>query len=280
MHLKTYLLVCILIVTIRCTQQNATTETSDSTQVKTDTTVAQTAAVAEETPVEEEPVEPDEPPIETSALFEASFDFGRLPITDDPRELSTTKAVEELIAQFNKERYVTIDMSYTHPDPVMPGTVKEEATWYYNAERKLCAANMTYKSERTTEESYYLCTNDELVAKVLDSDFYDEGAGYTSYIRIASTECPTCGVTISNDDGEGNEVAVMDQSDLNTNGNEFFNTHDEMVKTFKGVTELTKQGERYIAFVTLDSNTGVDTIKYSVDPNLVRKFFKKATVKD
>jgi hypothetical protein len=276
MHLKAYLFGSILIIlATSCNQRSAVKEASNTIPPKIDSgSVVQAAVVETELP-QEDP-EPDEPPIETAALTAPQFDFFTQPITDDVREDSMVNALARLIRQFNTEKYVTISMTYTHADPVMPGEVHEEETWYYDADRKLCAYSKKYESARTTENSHYLFSNNELVAMTLDTDFFDEGAGYTNSIRIASTECPRCGVSISNDDGDGYEVSEIDQSSLNTYANDCLRSHDDMLKAFKEIAEVTKQDERFTAFVIVNSNTGIDTIKYSVDPNLAHKFFKKA----
>jgi hypothetical protein len=275
-HLKAYLFGSILIIlATSCNQQSAVKEANNTTPPKIDSGSVVQAAVVETNVPEEDP-EPDEPPIETSALTAPQFDFFTQPITEDVREDSMVNALARLIRQFNTEKYVTISMTYTHADPVMPGEVHEEATWYYDADRKLCAYNKRYESARTTENSHYLFSNNELVAMTLDTDFFDEGAGYTNSVRIASTQCPACGVNISNDDGDGYEVSEIGQSSLSTYESDFLSDHDNMLKTFKEGTELSRQGERFTAFVIVNSNTGIDTIKYSIDPNLVHKFFKKA----
>lgn len=263
----------IVILAISCNQRGSTTETPISAQRQTDSVVVETV-VAEESP------EPDEPPIETSALMASSFDFFRQPITDDAREDSILHALEQIINQFNKEGFVTINMTYTHADPVTPGIVREEGTWYYNADRQLCAASKTYHSDRTSMNSHYLCSDNDLVAMVSDSDFYDEGAGYSNSVRIVTTECPLCGVNLSNDDESGYEVSEIELSSLDKYAVDFFNEHEDLLKTFKEVTQLTKQGDRYIALVTVNSNPGMDTIKYSIDPNLIHKFFKKGLIQN
>ncbi len=100
MHLKSYLLCCIVtILTISCTQQTSTQETSANTQVQPDSAIIETVAVTE-TPVEEESPEPDEPPIETSALAAPQFDFFTQTITGDALEDSTSNALARLIRKF------------------------------------------------------------------------------------------------------------------------------------------------------------------------------------
>jgi hypothetical protein len=277
MYLKTRTFFSILIIlTISCNQQTAVKEVSDNTKVKIDSGSVVQAELIEADAAVEESSEPDEPPIDSSALAAPQFDFFTQTITDDALEDSTSNALARLIRKFNNEKFVTISMTYTHADPVMPGEIHEEATWYYDADRKLCASSKSYKSVRTTETSHYLFSDNELVAMILDSDFFDEGAGYTNSVRIASTQCPACGVNISNDDGDGYEVSEIGQSSLSTYESDFLSDHDNMLKTFKEGTELSRQGERFTAFVIVNSNTGIDTIKYSIDPNLVHKFFKKA----
>jgi hypothetical protein len=49
-----------------------------------------------------------------------------------------------------------------------------------------------------------------------------------------------------------------------------------MLKEFKDATNLTKIGDRYSAFVFVYS----DTIKYSIDHNLVNKFFNKSLIQN
>lgn len=275
MQPKTYLLIFSLIaVTISCGQKTSSTETTaQASQAPIDSTVAEPVAAVtpvEQTPVEEEP-DPVEPPIDAAALVDPMFGFLPGAITDDKDEASTLKALEELSDRFNGLHFVTITSSYTGGDPVTGGIVKEENTWYYNADRELCASSRTYKSDRTTEEAYYLCEKNNLIAMVLDSDFYDEGAGYTTNIRIANSH----GVIISNDDGDGYEVKSASLYEHETG---FFSSHNDMREALNEVTELTKQGDRYLAVVLGESNIGVDTMKYSVDAHLVKKFFRKASV--
>jgi hypothetical protein len=276
MSLKTYLSASVLIIlTISCRQQTVREAPASATS-QNDSSVVPETAVVENAVSDDEPEEPAEPAIESSALEAPEFDFFPGSVTGDPREDSVVSALGGIIREFNNEKFVTIKMTHNYEDMVVGGINKEEATWYYNAERQLCAAANSYKSERTTESSNYLFTNNELAAMTSDSDFYDEGAGYTKSVKIATTACPLCGVTITNDDGDGNELSEIDQYSLSTYSNDLFSRHDEMVKELKEVTELTKQGDRYVALVIRESNSGSDTIKYSVDLNLVHKFFKKA----
>lgn len=260
----------ILILMISCSQRSSTKESPESVQLQIDSVVV----------AEEEPLEPDEPPIETSALIAPAFDFFCLPITDDAREDSIVNALNQIINQFNKEKFVTINMTYTHSDPVTPGIIREEGTWYYNADRQLCASSKTFNSDRTSMKSHYLCSNNDLVAMISDSDFNDEGASYSNSVRIVSTGCSLCRINISNDDGSGYKVSEIDQSSFDKYALDFFNEHEALLKTFKEVTQLTKQGERYTALVTANSNSGVDTIRYSIGPNLIHKFFKKGLIQD
>jgi hypothetical protein len=277
--LPVHLCSCVVaILAIGCSQQATVKEQASNPRAQSDSGVVVETAAAETGVAEEEPEEPTEPAIETSALDAPGFDFFPGSITGDAREDSIVSALSRIIKEFNNEKFVTINMTHRYEDQVVGGTNTDACTWYYNAERQLCAAIKTYKSERTTESSNYLFRNNELVAMTLDTDFYDEGAGYTNYVRIATTACPLCGVTISNDDGDGNELSEI--SSVYTYENDLSGSHEEMIKTLKEVTEITKQGERYMAYVISESNTGPDTIKYSVDANLVRKFFKKVTVRD
>lgn len=279
MHQKIYLFGCVLILAISCNKPGSTKETPVNTQLQADSIVAETVVTGESLEPEESR-EPDEPAIETSSLMVPVFDFHHQPITDDARENSIVNALNQIINQFKEERYVTISMTYTHDDPVTMGVVQEEGTWYYNAERQLCASSKRYKSDRTSMNSHYLCHKNHLVGMTSDMDFYDEGTGYTNSVRIASTGCPRCGINLSSDDESGFELSEIDQSTTDKYAIDFFNEHEDMLETFKDVTQLTKQGERYTALVTVDSNDGVDTIKYSIDPSLIHKFFKKASIQN
>ncbi len=263
-----------------CSQQTAVKEVPSNQTIQSDSGAVVETATTEVAVVEEEPSYPEEPPIEASDLESPEFDFFPGSVTGDAREDSVVSALSRTIREFNNENFVTIRMTHKYEDQVVGGTNTETSTWYYNAERQLCAAVKTYKSERTTESSNYLFSNNELVAMTLDTDFYDEGAGYTNSVKIATTACPLCGIKISNDDGDGDELSEIDEYSVNTYENDLLRVHDDMLKEFKEITELTRQGERYMAFILRESNVGTDTVKYSVDANLVRRFFRKAVVRD
>ena len=74
-------------------------------------------------------------------------------LSEDKREDLLVKALDQLIDQFNQEKFATIKMRYTHDDAVTMGTVMEDETWYYNASRQLCAFRSEYKSDRMSMSS-------------------------------------------------------------------------------------------------------------------------------
>jgi hypothetical protein len=281
MNLKIHLLFITSVITISCSQPKSKTETPDSTQLQTDTIILETLNSIE-IPEVEEVDEPDEPPLDESALTVPGFSFYSLIISEDEREKSITETLSQTVSQFSEEKFVTLEVTYVRGDPVMMGTTRESKIWYYNANRQLRGASSEYKSIRTTENRLYWFSDEELVAMILDSDFYDEGAGYSTNVRIASSSCPLCGLKVTNDDGDGDEVSEVDQYEFNKYADDFFTEHNDLLKTFKDVTNLTRQGERYTSIVTMDSNTGSepDTIKYSIDPNLVHTFFKNSLIQN
>jgi hypothetical protein len=180
----------------------------------------------------------------------------------------------QLVEQYKEEKYATIRMSYTHDDAVGMGKINEDETWYYNANRQLRAFSSTFKSERTSMSSFYICSDGELLAVSSDNDFQDEGPRAYTSVRIVSSLCPLCGLTLSKEEEEDvqeYQAYPIDQSSFDQYATDFFTKHEDMLNTFKQVTNLTEMGERYSALVLVYS----DTIKYSVDPNLVNEFFKK-----
>ncbi len=275
MKIENYLLLVVLIIFNSCNQPNTKGETADSAQLE----VGSVASKDETTQVDE-PVKPDEPPIDASSLAAPEFDYYSQTISTDKRESNMINKLAQLVKQFKDEKYATITMSYTHDDAVVMGKVKENETWYYNANRQLCAHTSEYKSERTTETRLYLCRNGEVMALSSDNEFQDEGPRAFTNVKIVSSECPQCGLNISSEDNadEGNnfQVTELDQSDLGEYSNDFFSKHNDILKDFKDVSSLTKIGDRYSALVFVNS----DTVKYSIDPNLVNKFFKKGLIQN
>jgi hypothetical protein len=274
MKTENYLLLVILLVFTRCGQPSTKGETADSTQPPTDTTVSKALNPIEAVQVDE-PVKLDEPPTDSVALASPEFSFYAQTLSSDKRETKLVNKLAQLVEQFRKEKFVAIRMSYVHDDAVGYGKERHNEVWYYNVNGQLCAFSSTYKTERTTRSELYLCREGELLVLSSDNEFQDEGpTAYTS-VRIVSSLCPQCGLTLSKEeDGEVQEyqVTVIDQSDLDKYSTDFFNKHEDMLKGFKDATNLTKFGDRYSMFVFVDS----DTIKYSIDPNLVNKFFNKS----
>ncbi len=275
MKIENGLLLAILIIFNSCNQPSTKGEMANSTQKPTDTTVSRVLNPIETVEVDES-VEPDEPPIDSIALASPEFSFYAQTISSDKREIKLVSMLAKLVEEFRKEKFVTTKMSYVHDDAVGYGKERHNEVWYYNVNGQLCAFSSTYKTERTTRSELYLCREGELLALSSDNEFQDEGpTAYTS-VRIVSSLCPQCGLTLSKEeDGDSQEYqfTVIDQSDLDKYSNYFFNKHEDMLKGFKDATNLTKIGDRYSAFVFVYS----DTIKYSIDFGLANKFFKKGS---
>lgn len=278
MKTKKYILLVILIAFTSCNQPSTKGEAADSTQLPTDTVVSKMLNPVETVPVDE-PVEPDEPPIDSVALVSPELSFYAQTISSDKSEIKLVSMLAKLVEQFRKEKFVTTKMWYVHDDAVGYGKERHNEVWYYNVNGQLCAFSSTYKTERTTRSELYLCREGELLALSSDNEFQDEGpTAYTS-VRIVSSLCPQCGLTLSKEeDGEVQEyqATVIDQSDLDKYSSDFFNKHEDMLKEFKDATNLTKIGDRYSALVFVYS----DTIKYSIDPNLVNKFFNESLIQN
>ncbi len=272
--MKIHLLLIILLVAVSCNQhKNSTVETIDSTQVPIDTVTSKAQDSGESVQIEEQ-AGPDEPPINSSALTAPEFIFSAQTISSDTRETKIVSKLAQLVEQYKEEKYATIKMSYTYDDAVGMGKVNEDETWYYNANRELCAFSSTYNTARTTMSSFYICSDGELLAASSDNEFQDEGPRSFTSVRIVSSLCPLCGLTLSKEEEEDSQeyqAEVIDQSSLDKYTTDFFTKHDDMLKNFGEVANLTKMGERYSAFIFVYS----DTIKYSVDPNLVNEFFTK-----
>jgi hypothetical protein len=248
----------------------------DTTQIQTDTTASSVLNPIEiEIEQVDEPVEPDEPPIDLVILESPEFSFFAQTLSSDKRETKLVIKLNQLLEQFRAAKFVAIRMWYVRDDAVGMGKERQDETWYYNANRQLCAFSGTYKTERTTRSELYLCKEGELLALTSDNEFQDEGPHAYTSVRIVSSLCPQCGLTLSKEE-EGEikeyESTVIEQSDLDKYSNDFFSKHEEMLKGFKEVTTLTKIGDRYSAFVFVNS----DTIKYSIDSNLINKFFKNS----
>ncbi|MEO7989392.1 MAG: hypothetical protein ABI663_07620 [Chryseolinea sp.] len=270
--MKIHLLLIIPLVAVSCNQHNNSTgETADSTQVPIDTVVSKTQDSVE--PVHVDEAGPDEPSINSSALTAPEFNFDPRTISTDNRENKIVDKLAQLVEQYKEEKYATIRMSYTHDDAVGMGKINEDETWYYNANRQLCAFSSTFTSARTSRSSFYICSDGELLAVNSDNDFQDEGPRAYTSVRIVSSLCPLCGLTLSKEEEEPQEYQAypIDQSSLDQYATDLFTKHEDMLNNFKEVTNLTEMGERYNALVLVYS----DTIKYSVDPNLVDEFFKK-----
>lgn len=275
--MKTSLLFITVIIVASCAKPNSKTDTVDSTQLSADTTVSKTVNPIETGQVDK-PAAPDEPPID-SALVSPEFDFYAQTLSSDKRETKLVNKLSQLVEQFTKEKFVTTRMSYVHDDAVGYGKERQEEIWYYNANRQLCAFTSNYKTERTTRSELYLFREDNLLALSSDNEFQDEGPRAYSSVRIVSSLCPQCGLTLSKEEeSESQEYKadVVDQSDLDKYSSDLFTKHEDMLKEFKEATNLTKIGDRYRMFVFVNS----DTIKYSIDPNLVNKFFKKSLIQN
>jgi hypothetical protein len=280
MKTKNYLFLVILLIFTRCNQPSTKGETADSTQHSTDTTVSNVLNPIE-TVQTDKPVELDESPIDSVTLASPEFDFYAQTLSSDKREAKLVNKLAQLVEQFKSEKYVAIEKSYSFVDSyaIFGGKAREDEIWYYNFNRQLCAFSSTYKSERTTRSEFYLCREGEILALSSDNEFQDEGPRAYTSVRIVSSLCPQCGLTLSKEEeGEVQEyqATVLEQSDLDKYSSDFFNKHEDMLKDFKGATNLTKIGDRYSAFVFVDS----DTIKYSIDPNLVKKFFNKSLIQN
>lgn len=271
MEIKNYLLPIILVLFISCNQPSTKGEVNDSNQMP-----SYTVASKVETAQVNEPIEADEPAIDSLALVAPEFSFYAQTLSVDNREAKIVHKLAQQIELFNEERYAIIKMSYTHADAVMMGNVVENETWYYNANRQLCAFSSTYKSERTSMTSLYLCKDGALLDVISDSEFQDEGPRAYTSVRIVSSLCPLCGLNLSKEEENDNpdyQISVLDESEVDKYSRDFFTKHEDMLKGFGGIINVIKDGERYSAFVFVNS----DTIKYSVDPNLVNKFFKKGS---
>ncbi len=272
--MKIYLLLIIPIVAASCNQHNnSTVETADSIQVPIDTVISMAQDSVETVQVVDQ-AGVDESPMNSSTLTSPEFIFSPQTISSDNRETKIVSKLAQLVEQYKEEKYATIKMSYTHDDAVGMGKVNEDEIWYYNANRQLCAFSSTYNTARTTMSSIYICSDRELLAASSDNEFQDEGPRAYTSVRIASSLCPICGLTLSKEEEEEPQeyqAYPIDQSSLDQYSTDFFTKHEDMLNSFREITNLTKMGERYSALVLVYS----DTIKYSVDPNLVDEFFKK-----
>ena len=271
MKTEGYLLLVIIIVLTNCSQPSSKEEVSDTAQIQTDTGVKVLDSI--ETNQIVESVASNEPPIEPSALAAPAFSFYAQTLSTDKRETEMVNKLSQLIQQSGKEKFVTMERSYIYDDPVVMGKINEIETWYYNANRELSAFSSTYKSERTTMSSLYLCGEGKVLALSSDNEFQDEGPRAYTSIRIVSSLCPHCGLNLSleeESEQEGYQVTELGQSDLDQFSNDFFNKHNDMLKIFGEINTITKMEDRFSAFVLVNS----DTIKYSIDANLITKFFK------
>jgi hypothetical protein len=275
--MSTHSLYVILVVAISCTQPNSKTETVDSTRLSTTKDVSETFT-SDGAIKPDEQVKPNEPAIEASGLAAPDTPFSATTVSSDKEEAQIVNDFFPLTEQFNNGKYVTIKMSLTSiVDDVMGGTKQTNEIWYYDAERKLCGFSSTYTSSLTTRSEFYLCKDENLVALSSDNDYQDEGPRAYTSVRIVSSRCPRCGLVLSKEeDGDIQEYQadVIDQSSLDKYSNDFFDKHNAMLENFQSVPRVTKNGERYSAFVLADQ----DTIKYSIDAGLVNKFFKKAVI--
>ena len=270
MRLKLYYILIMAGLLFGCSQPKSSTETADSTLFPVDTVKTEAINSSETSPQVEIPEE-IEPPIDTAALALHSFGIYPSTVTDDKREIRAVNSLTALIKQFENEKYVIISMSYSHPDPVVMGTIKEAETWYFNGERKLCALTSEFKSERTTMSTIHLLENDNLLGFYSSSDFQDEGASASNSTALVSSLCPRCGVGLSNDDGSGYVVSVLDDSDVSKYGNEVLTRYEEMRKNLKGAPQGLPNGKDVSVYVGVDS----DTINYALDSSLVHKFLRK-----
>jgi hypothetical protein len=266
----------IITMMMSCSSPKTNTENIDSTKTNIDS--AKIEAQMPEEIVEEAEPELIEPPIDSIALASPQFDFYPSTNTSDEKEEKLVTALAKVMDEYNAEKYVTIKMSYTHPDPVVDGKIHEEETWYYNAERQLRGYTLKYKSERATQSKIYLFNENDLLAVHSDYSFSDEGSGFTENVKaVDSPLCPNCGLSISTGDETGETtITVVSISDYYT---DFFSSYKYHLENYKGVKELVKQDGRYMAYV-IETSMGSDSIKYSVDPNLIQKFFKKAAIKE
>lgn len=275
MKTENYLLVVVLVIFAGCSNSGSTNESTSNRQPLADTSSAQALPVEAEQQEEEEPL-PDEPPIDPSALTTPDFTFSANTISTDEREKELLEKLDPLVKQYREEKYSTIQRSYIYDDAVGYGKVREYETWYYNANRQLRAYTSTYNTERTSSNTLYICSDEELLAVSTDNEFQDEGPRAFTSVRIVSSLCPQCGLTLAKEEEEEDfqeyQAYEIDQSSFDKYATDFFAKHENMLETFQEITKLTKIGERYSANVLVNS----DTIKYSIDTNLVRTFFRKA----
>ncbi len=273
--MKIFVALFIIIFLATCSAPKSETEsTIDSTSTSQDSLTNPPLSTEIVDAVEEQP-DLDEPPIDLSDLSSAlEFNFHAETISTDNRETEIVNKLAQLVEQCKDKKYATIKMSYTHDDAVGMGKVNEDEIWYYNANRQLCAFSSTYNSARTSMSSIYICRDGELLVVSSDNEFQDEGPRAYTSVRIVSSLCPLCGLTLSKEEEEDfqeYQAYEIDQSSLDQYATDFFTKHEDMLDTFREIKDLTKMGERYSAFVFVNS----DTIKYSIDSNLVNKFFKK-----
>jgi len=281
MQTKIFLLI-LAVTSLGCNQPSPKTEPVDSTLYSPDTIISEVVESIE-TPMPDSG-QADGTPINPLSLATPEFNFYPQILSGDARENKIVTGLSKLVKQFREEKYATLKMSTTRNDDVTMGVVSEDQIWYYNTNRQLCAFSSEYKSGRASKTSLFLCKDESLVAVSTDYEFQDEGPRAFISVRMASSECPHCGVKLSKEEEEEYQeyaLSELTQSDLDQYATDFFSMHEAMLQNFTDTGSLIKSedGARYMMFVVSTSSSGQsDTTRYSIDRNLINKFFKNSLI--
>jgi hypothetical protein len=293
----------ILSVVVSCTPIKNNETTVDSTKnIATDSAATQieessTSSSTDESVQYSSTVETAEPPIDISKTSSPNFPaYSDTIFTEDESEAAITKDLITLLREYKTRKLVKIKSTYsmTYPvgndgdDSTEDATTTETKTWYYDINRKLSAYTLTSKSayvqrdvndgsERVSNQktTIYLFTNEQLAA-VYDEHESTDQIFYSNKERIVITQCPACGVTISEDTStsEGTKVSPIDQAHVIELSKLFFEEHKKMLVDLQGARIERISGDNCFFSVQKPWDDRTYTLNYSSNQSMYLTLLK------
>jgi hypothetical protein len=285
----------ILFVVVSCTpiKNNETAAGSTQNEV-TDTVTTQIEETATSSPSDEsvQSSSIDEtvqfsPTVETAETFSGTNNkfptYSGEVFTKDSLEDVTTKALVELLNQYDLQKLESVNSNYVvtykvgndGDDSTVDGKTTESKTWYHDSKGQLSAYTLTSESEaydRVDDKKTinYLFVNGQLAAvysyhlSIVQIYFFDRE-------KIMVSQCPDCGVKIT-DEGSAPTLSKINQADVSQLTDEFFKEYDELLKDLKSSTNQKLIGDRYFLKKqkTWDDQV-VYTVKYDIDQTLYNR---------
>lgn len=200
--------------------------------------------------------------------------------TEDSLENFTTKALIELLNQYDVEKLQRVNSSYTmtyevgndYDDSTVEGNAIESKTWYFDNNGQLSAYTLTSESRDNSSLSdkkttNYLFINGQL-AGVYSYHLSIVQIYFLDREKIVVSQCPACGVKIT-EEGSGPILSKIDLAYVSWLTDNFFKEYDEFLKDLKSPTNKKLVGDRYfLKKQKIRDDQVVYTIKYDIDQTL------------